>query len=103
MRCNSLLAHLSVVLTISLSSSAIAAERPETILQFFETSWNEVSDRMPEIARLGYTNLAAASDKRSRRNVRRWLRSVDRFDLETKIKEAQSPLDTEQKLNFFVW
>ncbi|MEE2902750.1 MAG: alpha-amylase family glycosyl hydrolase [Myxococcota bacterium] len=55
MRCNSLLAHLSVVLTISLSSSAIAAERPETILQFFETSWNDVSDRMPEIARLGYT------------------------------------------------
>jgi len=44
-------------LCCSASFASQAAERPETILQFFETSWSEVSDRIPEIAKAGYTAL----------------------------------------------
>lgn len=34
---------------------AIAQPHPETILQYFETSWSEITARMPEIAAAGYT------------------------------------------------
>ncbi len=35
--------------------AAYAQAHPETIIQYFETSWREVADRMPEIAAAGYT------------------------------------------------
>lgn len=61
MPCNFRPAHLkqtaATALCCGLAFSAQAAERPETILQFFETSWTEITDRLPEIANSGYTAL----------------------------------------------
>src|SRR5687768_16345882 len=34
-----------------------AAARPEAMLQLFNHSWNEVAEKMPEIAEAGYTSL----------------------------------------------
>lgn len=45
-----------VVAAAALSPSASRAQpRPQTIIQYFETSWAEITRRMPEIAAAGYT------------------------------------------------
>jgi glycosidase len=44
-----------VIFSLAVPAAAIAQPRPETILQYFETSWSEIATRMPEIARAGYT------------------------------------------------
>lgn len=42
-------------LLCALPAQALAQPRPETIIQYFETSWAEVTARVPEIAAAGYT------------------------------------------------
>ncbi len=47
----------AIVAALALTAPAYAQPVPETIIQYFETPWAEVTARMPEIARAGYTAL----------------------------------------------
>lgn len=45
----------AVAIASASAPPAFAQAHPETIIQYFETSWTEVAQRMPEIAAAGYT------------------------------------------------
>jgi hypothetical protein len=47
----------SVVVAILLGLACASQARAEAILQYFNTSWNEIATRMPEVAEAGYTAL----------------------------------------------
>ena len=44
---------LAAVLAGAMASSALG----EAMLQYFNTSWKEITDRMPELAEAGYSSL----------------------------------------------
>ena len=61
---------------------AHAQPEPQTILQYFETSWSEITNRMPEIASRGYTALWLPPPTKGAEGVADVGFSVfDRFDL----------------------
>ena len=47
----------SVVVAILLGFACASQAHAEAILQYFNTSWNEIATRMPEVAEAGYTAL----------------------------------------------
>lgn len=74
---------LSVVAaSVGFAGSAEAQPHPETIIQYFETSWVEVTARMPEIAAAGYTSIWLPPPTKGAEGVVDVGFSVfDRFDL----------------------
>jgi hypothetical protein len=75
-----LAAALAVVCV--LSGPAAAQPHPETILQYFETSWAEVAARVPEVAAAGYTAIWLPPPTKGAEGVRDVGFAVyDRFDL----------------------
>jgi glycosidase len=47
----------ATIIAVVLGIAAGPAARGEVILQYFNTSWNEIASRMPELAEAGYTAL----------------------------------------------
>ncbi len=46
-----------IVVALLLGVACAGSARAEVILQYFNTSWNEIATRMPELAEAGYTAL----------------------------------------------
>src|SRR5882724_7221702 len=46
-----------ITIALLLGLTCAAHTRAEVILQYFNTSWNEITTRMPELAEAGYTAL----------------------------------------------
>jgi hypothetical protein len=56
----------------------------EVILQYFNTSWNEISERMPELAEAGYTALWLPPPFKAGGQLSVGFDTFDRFDMGTK-------------------
>lgn len=70
------------LLVASAPGTAAAQPHPETIIQYFETPWNEIATRMPELAAAGYTALWLPPPTKGAEGVADVGFSVfDRFDL----------------------
>jgi len=50
-------AFYTVALALLLWSASVVSARADAILQLFNLSWNQVADKMPEIAEAGYSSL----------------------------------------------
>lgn len=71
-----------LVLASAASSTAHAQAEPQTVLQYFETSWTEVAARVPEIAAAGYTAIwLPPPTKGAEGEVDVGFSVFDRFDL----------------------
>jgi hypothetical protein len=46
-----------LVCGLMIGSAVLTSVRAEVILQYFNTSWNEIGARVPELAEAGYTAL----------------------------------------------
>ena len=49
--------RLSLFLGLALALCPVSIRAEETILQYFNTSWQEIEQRIPEVAEAGYTSL----------------------------------------------
>lgn len=79
-------------LFLALPFSAAAQPHPETILQYFETSWPEITARMPEIAAAGYTAIWLPPPTKGAEGVADVGFSVfDRFDLGDRDQRGTIP------------
>ena len=58
--------------------------RAEVILQYFNTSWNEIAARMPELAEAGYSALWLPPPFKAGGQLSVGFDTFDRFDIGTK-------------------
>jgi len=69
---------------IALMIAGVAPVPAEVILQYFNTSWNEIAARMPELAEAGYTALWLPPPFKAGGQLSVGFDTFDRFDIGTK-------------------
>ncbi|OQW94603.1 MAG: hypothetical protein BWK77_08955, partial [Verrucomicrobia bacterium A1] len=83
--------RLGVLLAIGCLLTTSPAVYSEVILQYFNTSWNEIAERMPELAEAGYTALWLPPPFKAGGQLSVGFDTFDRFDIGTKDQMGGVP------------
>ncbi|HPG00347.1 MAG TPA: alpha-amylase family glycosyl hydrolase [Kiritimatiellia bacterium] len=81
---------VAVVAVVLMAAGALPASA-EVILQYFNTSWNEIAERMPELAEAGYTALWLPPPFKAGGQLSVGFDTFDRFDIGTKDQMGGVP------------